>query len=445
MGLLRRNRAFVWLIGAALVATGVSGAYFMQFRQIGQDRTDRLTTFTELEILTLRAMALSDLTRERVVALDLVYREGSTAYEPSASRKLSVQDLNEQLLVVADAGGPLAQSAATFDQDLQALADPADAVLSDARRFDSYLDFDDLLRCVPIDRADGTVDDRVRLLDEVLWELTFDASRFELIVGGSGRTTHGATDSVASWLNYDIEMAEDAPAPFAGAEIEPRAVATDDEAIRSGLDAVGQLETEELVQRAQRWVHDGGPIRNMEPPASLASIATAAERTVETSSSWLGSVIAAEIASVEAELDQLNGARVRSLVLTLAGLAVAFVACVVVLRRLRNARAATLAVRRESARQLRFLANVSHEIRSLLTAIAGFVEMLRSERDSLSEAEISEYLEIVSVQTRQLSSLVEDVLTVSRLEADQLTLDLADVGLRSAVQAVVDIAFSELD
>jgi signal transduction histidine kinase len=183
----------------------------------------------------------------------------------------------------------------------------------------------------------------------------------------------------------------------------------------------------------------------MEPPASLASIATAAERTVETSSSWLGSVIAAEIASVEAELDQLNGARVRSLVLTLAGLAVAFVACVVVLRRLRNARAATLAVRRESARQLRFLANVSHEIRSLLTAIAGFVEMLRSERDSLSEAEISEYLEIVSVQTRQLSSLVEDVLTVSRLEADQLTLDLADVGLRSAVQAVVDIAFSELD
>lgn len=61
-----------------------------------------------------------------------------------------------------------------------------------------------------------------------------------------------------------------------------------------------------------------------------------------------------------------------------------------------------------------FVANVSHEIRTPLTVMSGFVETLQTL--DLTEEEQKRYLGLMAVQADRMQGLVEDLLTLSRLE-----------------------------
>ncbi|MEO6973865.1 MAG: phosphate regulon sensor histidine kinase PhoR [Rhodoferax sp.] len=61
-----------------------------------------------------------------------------------------------------------------------------------------------------------------------------------------------------------------------------------------------------------------------------------------------------------------------------------------------------------------FVANVSHEIRTPLTVLSGFVETLRTL--ALDEHERARYLELMAQQSQRMQTLVDDLLTLSRLE-----------------------------
>ncbi|QXL83327.1 phosphate regulon sensor histidine kinase PhoR [Comamonas sp. NLF-1-9] len=63
-----------------------------------------------------------------------------------------------------------------------------------------------------------------------------------------------------------------------------------------------------------------------------------------------------------------------------------------------------------------FVANVSHEIRTPLTVLAGFVETLQTL--PLQAAERDRYLTLMGQQASRMRDLVQDLLTLSRLEAD---------------------------
>ena len=63
-----------------------------------------------------------------------------------------------------------------------------------------------------------------------------------------------------------------------------------------------------------------------------------------------------------------------------------------------------------------FVANVSHEIRTPLTVLAGFVETMQTL--PLAEADRSRYLGLMAQQSRRMQTLVQDLLTLSQLEAD---------------------------
>jgi two-component system, OmpR family, phosphate regulon sensor histidine kinase PhoR len=65
-----------------------------------------------------------------------------------------------------------------------------------------------------------------------------------------------------------------------------------------------------------------------------------------------------------------------------------------------------------------FVANVSHEIRTPLTVLAGFVETLQSL--DLPKEERSRYLQMMSQQAQRMQTLVNDLLTLSRLEGSPL-------------------------
>lgn len=67
-----------------------------------------------------------------------------------------------------------------------------------------------------------------------------------------------------------------------------------------------------------------------------------------------------------------------------------------------------------------FISNVSHELRTPLFNIRSFLETLSEYRDSLTEKQQIEFLEIANQETQRLTYLVNDVLDLSRLESDFL-------------------------
>ena len=75
-----------------------------------------------------------------------------------------------------------------------------------------------------------------------------------------------------------------------------------------------------------------------------------------------------------------------------------------------------------------FVANVSHELRTPLTIIKGFSETLVDDYDSLSEEAKRRFTNKIKNNTERLHLLVEDLLTLSRLESqpDQLDYSVQD-------------------
>ena len=65
-----------------------------------------------------------------------------------------------------------------------------------------------------------------------------------------------------------------------------------------------------------------------------------------------------------------------------------------------------------------FVANVSHELRTPLTVVGGFIETLIEL--PLEATEQVRYLNMIGTQTANMQRLVEDLLTLARLENDQL-------------------------
>lgn len=63
-----------------------------------------------------------------------------------------------------------------------------------------------------------------------------------------------------------------------------------------------------------------------------------------------------------------------------------------------------------------FVANVSHELKTPITSILGFIETLTDGVAQMDEDETTRFLNIVSVQAHRLNAIIEDLLQLSRLE-----------------------------
>ena len=84
-----------------------------------------------------------------------------------------------------------------------------------------------------------------------------------------------------------------------------------------------------------------------------------------------------------------------------------------------------------------FVANVSHELRTPLSLIKGFVETLL-DGAAKNPASRQRFLQTIEKQTDRLTFLIEDLLTISRLESGQIVLNLQPVYLRAEAQRVID-------
>ena len=66
-----------------------------------------------------------------------------------------------------------------------------------------------------------------------------------------------------------------------------------------------------------------------------------------------------------------------------------------------------------------FVANVSHELKTPLTAIIGYIETLIDDEDSLNDQMRVVFLKIIKKNSLRLGQIVNDLLTLSSLEKDE--------------------------
>lgn len=85
-----------------------------------------------------------------------------------------------------------------------------------------------------------------------------------------------------------------------------------------------------------------------------------------------------------------------------------------------------------------FVANVTHEIRTPLTAIIGFIETLQ-EGAIEQEETAKKFLEIISRHARRLNRLVEDLLTLSNIELGEMKFFFESVSLSGVVENVLPV------
>lgn len=68
-----------------------------------------------------------------------------------------------------------------------------------------------------------------------------------------------------------------------------------------------------------------------------------------------------------------------------------------------------------------FLANMSHEIRTPMNGILGFTDMLKEDETSVEERE--QYIQIIHKSGKRLMNTVNDLVEISRIEANVVTID----------------------
>ena len=89
-----------------------------------------------------------------------------------------------------------------------------------------------------------------------------------------------------------------------------------------------------------------------------------------------------------------------------------------------------------SQHKSQFLANMSHELRTPLNAILGYTELILDNIYGETPDKMREVLDRLHANGKHLLGLINDVLDLSKIEAGQLTLDLADYSLKEVVHTV---------
>lgn len=86
-----------------------------------------------------------------------------------------------------------------------------------------------------------------------------------------------------------------------------------------------------------------------------------------------------------------------------------------------------------------FISTVSHELRTPLTSIRGFADTLLTSYDRLTPEQREKFLLIIKEQSNRLINLVENLLTVSKMQSDKELMIYKTVDIKPIVDSVIQI------
>jgi len=214
------------------------------------------------------------------------------------------------------------------------------------------------------------------------------------------------------------------------------------EAVRSGELAFGDIRYrgEELGQVAQALTFEGEPSRVVLYSRSLEDVADTV--AFVRSRMLIGGAIALLLALIGgAVVAQMLASRVRRLEVAAEDVAAGQYVEPLTddsadelgqLTRAFNAMQEQL--RRVDIARREFVATASHELRTPIFSLGGFVELLRD--DDVDEAERRDFLDEIAQQVERLQKLAVDLLDLSRLDSGSLALDIDNVDLAEVAELV---------
>ncbi|MFL6729730.1 MAG: sensor histidine kinase [Sphingomicrobium sp.] len=95
-----------------------------------------------------------------------------------------------------------------------------------------------------------------------------------------------------------------------------------------------------------------------------------------------------------------------------------------------------------AAEQMRvdFVANASHELRTPLSTLIGYAETLREQADEIDSATRERFLSVVHDEARRMQRVVEDLISLSRIEAEKFSTPTEAVALEPLIDHALDSA-----
>ena len=93
-----------------------------------------------------------------------------------------------------------------------------------------------------------------------------------------------------------------------------------------------------------------------------------------------------------------------------------------------------------AAEQMRvdFVANASHELRTPLSTLIGYTETLRDQGDEIDDGTRERFLTVIDDEAHRMQSVVEDLISLSRIEAERFSTPTDAVDLAPLIRRVVE-------
>ena len=86
-----------------------------------------------------------------------------------------------------------------------------------------------------------------------------------------------------------------------------------------------------------------------------------------------------------------------------------------------------------------FISTVSHELRTPLTSIRGFAQTMLASWDKLDDESKKKFVKIIEEQSNRLINLVENMLSVTKLQSAKDDLILTEVSIKSVIEMLVSL------
>jgi len=86
-----------------------------------------------------------------------------------------------------------------------------------------------------------------------------------------------------------------------------------------------------------------------------------------------------------------------------------------------------------------FISTVSHELRTPLTSIRGFSDTMLNSWDRLDDESKKKFIKIIKEQSERLITMVENILSVTKLQSENDRIVLKSVEVQPAIESVIQL------